>query len=216
MTIRDMVLGLLDLPGAKYSCVVERESGHILIEFGATTVDPAIVLRWGMEAATALGMAVDGGLEDFILTSGGNYHLIRPLGASRSMLVYLCVDRARANLASVRRELAAARPDDRGATAAPMPPSEPPKGLSPGISRTAAAMPPTSVPSARRAVGAAAKPVAVEVPLPRRVTPTTIPAAAPPPAQRRSSDPVLAQKWADDVATMNRLLTALRAMSDHV
>ena len=125
MTMRDMVLGLLDLPGSRYSCVAERESGRILIQFGTAAVDPATVLRWGMEATTALGAAEDGGLEDFILTSGGHYHLVRPLGGSRSLLVYLCVDRARVNLASARRELAAARPSELAPTPPP-PPREPP------------------------------------------------------------------------------------------
>jgi hypothetical protein len=215
VTIRDMVLGLLDLPGSRYSCVAERESGQILIESGVATVDPAVVLRWGTEATTVLEAAADGGLEDVILTSGCLYHLIRPLGASRSLLVYLCVDRARANLASARRELAAARFDDRAVTVAgPRPPPESLKGLSPAISRSASAMPPASVQSARQSVAATTKPAAVAVPLPRRAGPRAIPGAAPPPRQRWSSDPVLGRQWANDVATMSRLLTALRSWGD--
>ena len=145
MTMRDMVLGLLDLPGSRYSCVAERESGRILIQFGTAAVDPATVLRWGMEATTALGAAEDGGFEDFILTSGGHYHLVRPLGGSRSLLVYLCVDRARVNLASARRELAAARPDELAPAPSPGPVHRP----SPAVSR-ATAMPLAASPPARR------------------------------------------------------------------
>ena len=203
MTIRDMVLGLLDLPGSRYSCVAERESGRILIESGAATVDPTVVLRWGMEASAALG----------------NYHLVRPLGASQSLLVYLCVDRARVNLASARRELAAARPGERAAATvsagvAPAPPG-PSRGRRPAVSRTAAAMPPAAAPLVRR-VAASRDPAPVDVPLPRRTNATPLPAPQPsPPRQRPSADPVLAQPWADDVATMNRLLTALRALTDH-
>jgi hypothetical protein len=217
VTIRDMVLGLLDLPGSRYSCVAERESGQILIESGVATVDPAVVLRWGTEATTVLEAAADGGLEDVILTSGCLYHLVRPLGASRSLLVYLCVDRARANLASARRELAAARFDDRVVTvAAPRPPPESLKGLSPAISRPASAMPPASVPPARQPVAATTNPAAVAVPLPRRAGPRAIPGAAPPPQQRWSSDPVLGRQWANDVVTMSRLLTALRSWGSDV
>src|SRR5689334_9653678 len=201
--MRDMVLGLLDLPGSRYSCVAERESGRILIQFGTAAVDPAIVLRWGMEATTALGMAGDGGLEDFILTSGGHYHLVRPLGAARSLLVYLCVDRARANLAVARRELAAARPDEAGGVA----PHAPPQRHSPAVSRTAA-LPLAASPPGRTRL-ADRRPDAVAVPLPRRTGSTAVPLPSPaPPRPRSSSDPVLAQPWADDVATMNRLLTA--------
>ncbi len=214
-----MVLGLLDLPGSRYSCVAERESGRILIESGAATVDPTVVLRWGMEASAALGMTSDGAMEDFILTSSGHYHLVRPLGASQSLLVYLCVDRARANLASARRELAAARPGERAAATAsagvaPAPPG-PARGRRPAVSRTAAAMPPAAAPLARR-VAAGQDPAPVDVPLPRRTNATPLPAPQySPPRQRPSADPVLAQPWADDVATMNRLLTALRALTDH-
>jgi hypothetical protein len=206
--MRDMVLGLLDLPGSRYSCVAERESGRILIQFGTAAVDPATVLRWGMEAATALGTAEDGGLEDFILTSGGHYHLVRPLGDSRSLLVYLCVDRARVNLASARRELAAARPSEL----APPPPA-PHNRPSPAVSRPAA-MPLAASPPARRRQ-ADRRPDTVAVPLPRRSGTTAVPAPARGPSPRRSSaDPMLAQPWADDIATMNRLLTALRALSN--
>jgi hypothetical protein len=207
--MRDMVLGLLDLPGSRYSCVADRESGRILIQFGTAAVDPAVVLRWGMEATTALGTAADGGLEDFILTSGGHYHLVRPLGEKQSLLVYLCVDRARVNLASARRELAAARPNDAGAPPAPMPPQR----YSPAVSRPAA-HPLAASPPARRGP-TNRRPDTVAVPLPRRSGSTVVPAlppASPPP--KSSSDPVLAQPWADDVATMNRLLTALRALSN--
>ena len=209
VTMRDMVLGLLDLPGSRYSCVAERESGRILIQFGSAAVDPAVVLRWGMEATTALGTVGDGGLEDFILTSGGHYHLLRPLGATQSWLVYLCVDRARANLASARRELAAARPDEG---AGPAPPT-PPQPRSPAVLRKLA-MPLAASPPARRRL-AERVPDAVAVPLPRRTGSTVMPVpATASPRRRSSSDPVLAQPWADDIATMNRLLTALRALSN--
>jgi hypothetical protein len=207
--MRDMVLGLLDLPGSRYSCVADRESGRILIQFGTAAVDPAVVLRWGMEATTALGTAADGGLEDFILTSGGHYHLVRPLGEMQSLLVYLCVDRARVNLASARRELAAARPNDAGAPPTPTPTQR----NSPAVSRPAA-LPLAASPPGRRGP-TNRRPDTVAVPLPRRSGSTVVPALAPAsPPPKSSSDPVLAQPWADDVATMNRLLTALRALSN--
>jgi hypothetical protein len=207
--MRDMVLGLLDLPGSRYSCVAERESGRILIQFGNAAADPATVLRWGMEATTALGTAEDGGLEDFIITSGGHYHLVRPLGESRSLLVYLCVDRARVNLASARRELAAARPTEVAPTPPPVPPARP----SPAASRTVARPLAASPPARRRPTER--RPETVAVPLPRRSGTTAVPAPAPmPPSRRASGDSLLAQPWADDINTMNRLLTALRALSN--
>ena len=189
--------------------MADGESGRILIQFGHAAVDPATVLRWGMEATTALGTAEGGGLEDFILTSGGHYHLVRPLGGSRSLLVYLCVDRAGGNLASARRELAAARPDER-ATA---PPPTAAYRRSPAVSRTAAMPQGASPPARMRWTDRSPEPPAV--PLPRRSGTTAVPAPTRATSPRRASaDPVLAQPWADDIATMNRLLTALRALSN--
>jgi hypothetical protein len=215
VTIRDVVLGLLELPGSRYCCVAERESGQILIESGVATVDPTVVLRWGTEAATVLEAAADRGLEDVILTSDYLYHLVRPLGASRSLLIYLCVDRARANLASARRELSAVRFDDRVvAVAAPRPPPESSYRLPPAISRAASAMPPASSQPVRQPGVPPTRAAAVSVPLPRRAGSRAIPGFAPPPGRRWSADPVLGRQWADDVATMRRLLTALRSWGD--
>src|SRR5262249_39643502 len=164
-------------------------SGQILIESGVATVDPAVVLRWGTEATTVLE-AADGGLEDVILTSGYLYHLVRPLGVSRSFLVYLCVDRARANLASARRELAAVR-SEAGAAAlvAPSPPPESLHAVPPAISRAASAMPPGSSHPVRQPIAPATRPAAASVPLPRRAGPREIPGLAPPSQQRWSEDP---------------------------
>ena len=184
-----MVDRLLDLPGSAYSCVADADTGEIVVESGRATVEPATVLRWGMEASDVLAGPAGGGMEDLILTSGGYYHLLRPLGGGRS-LIYLCVDRAKANLAVARRELAAARPESAVA----------PDPRPPAASRMAAAMPPASR-------------GAVEVPLPRRPGSTTLPPVAAPPGRPRSAAPVLGQAWADDTATMSRLLVALRAMS---
>jgi hypothetical protein len=195
VTFRDMVDRILDLPGSRYSCVAVTGSGEIVAEAGEAVVESVSMLRWGREASAVLEGPSGGGMEDLILTSGRHYHLVRPLGGTRSMLLYLCVDRARVNLAVARRELAAVRPD----TAAR--PQVPP---SPVVSRTAAAMPPASrLPAAEP----------VEVPLPRRSGSTWPGARTVPPAQRPNVAPILRQDWVDDVATMNRLLVALRELS---
>jgi hypothetical protein len=208
VTIRDMVLGLLDLPGSRYSCVAERESGRILIESGAATIDPVVVLRWGTEASNTLGMTSDGGMEDFILTSSGQYHLVRPLGSDRSLLVYLCVDRARANLASARRELAAARLDERGPGAATMVQERPPSPRltprRPAFSRTAAAMPPAAYP-AGSPLAARREPVRLDVLLPRRTgsSPLPVPQQAPPPVKRPGAGPAVGRRRRHDESPAN-------------
>lgn len=208
MTFRDMVDRLLDLPGSTYSCVAATENGEIVAEAGEVTLEPAIVLRWGREAASVLERFPGGGMEDFILTSGGHYHLVRPLGDTRSLLVYLCVDRARVNLALARRELAAARPESAARRQPDPVPSPALRRRLPAASRTAAAMAPVSKPSAARPTARDA----MEIPLPRRAASPAVPVPVPPPSRRPTVAPVLGQEWADDISTMNRLLAALRAL----
>ena len=147
-------------------------------------------------------------MEDFILTSGGHYHLVRPLGDARSLLVYLCADRTRVNLALARRELAAARPEVAARQQSDALPTASLRRLPPAASRTAAAMAPVSRPSAERLSARDA----MAIPLPRRAASAALPAPVEPPSLRPAVAPVLGQEWADDISTMNRLLVALRAL----
>jgi hypothetical protein len=67
------------------------------------------VLAWGCAVAEAIdGGPERDGLEDLMVTSGRFYHVVREVHADghHALLVYVCLDRARANLAAARRELA--------------------------------------------------------------------------------------------------------------
>lgn len=207
-TIRDALLELVRLPGARYSCVAERAGGTVLSECGTGPVDPAVVVQWARDAERFLGLAADGGLEDLIATSGGSYHLVRPLPATPPMLVYLCLDRKRANLALARRELAAVRWADPVSPIAE--PPLPPANSWLWSARVPASVAPPSGPSGGPAGTLTAPPTAA-VPLPRRSSVRALPPPPPLPRQRVAPDPQLPGRWADDLGTMRRLLSALRA-----
>ena len=192
----DALQELLRLPGARYSCIADAVSGRVLAEHGRGVVDPAAVLGWGGTALRDLEGADD--LDDLIVTGARAYHLVRraAAGGGHPLLVYVCLERARSNLALARRALA-------GVVVPPLPPaSEPatahaaPAGPPPATDpRTASVAPAPRAPSPPAAV-----------PLPRR-TRAPDPAVAPVP-QPRADGP----RWAGDVGTMRRLLAGLRAL----
>jgi hypothetical protein len=109
VTFREVLLDLMDLPGATYSCVADRVSGTLLGEVGTSSVPPGVVMEWGGSAAGFLASAGGDGLDDLMITSHRFYHLVRPVetGPRQLLMIYLCLDRGRSNLAAARRELAA-------------------------------------------------------------------------------------------------------------
>jgi hypothetical protein len=136
MALADSLHGLLRLPGATYSCVVERDTGRVLAEVGqgeggagdGEGVVPYSVARWGTAVAAMFDTTSGDDLDDVMITGRRSYHLVRPLGPTASVLVYLRLDRARSNLAAARRELAAVRwgSGAAGATRAAGPAAGPP------------------------------------------------------------------------------------------
>src|SRR5690349_13466287 len=98
----------MDLPGATYSCVAHRDSGALLGEVGTSTVPPGVVMEWGGSAAGFLAAAGGDGLDDLMISSHRFYHVVRLVEVgSGQLLIYLCLDRGRSNLAVARRELGA-------------------------------------------------------------------------------------------------------------
>jgi hypothetical protein len=215
-TIHDVLRELLLLPGATYSCAAVRVSGELVGEAGSEPVDPATVVRWARSAAEFLA-AADDDLDDLMVTSRRSYRLVRPVDGGRHgpLLLHLCLDRTRANLAAARRELALVRLDVApqtlppaliSATAgtaewAPLP-RRVPAAIPPPAARTL----PTRAPRwpGRARPGASSPPVVLAVvPGPREPAAGRPTAAAPTAAGPR---------WADDVGTMRRLLAGLRAL----
>ncbi len=195
---------LSSTPGARYSCIADAATRSILAERGAGDVDPGTVLGWGDSVAAGLAGGDDpDGLDDLIVTGARSYHLVRRARASavRPLLVYVCLDRSRSNLALARRALSSAvvdRLDVAPTWAEPVVPAPPP----------APAPPPVAIPPAPPPEPAAVAPPRVAVPLPRR-SPAPVQAAAPAPRA-----PSTGPRWADDVTTMRRLLVGLRSLGD--
>lgn len=240
VTFREVLLELLDLPGATYSCVADRATGALLDEVGVSTVAPSAVVELGGSAAGFLGIVAGDGMDDLMLTSHRSYHLVRPVVAEsrQPLMIYLCLDRGRSNLAMARRELAAARLHKRLAVASVGPPADPATNPEPAGRRSVpAAMPtprngsspavallsrpPESGPSGAVRTGVEPAAAAVDpptgrftvaaMPLPRRSGPSRVP--APLPAEPGpSAQPATGQSWATDVGTMRRLLAGLRAL----
>jgi hypothetical protein len=145
VTFREVLLDLMDLPGATYSCVADRISGTVLGEVGASSIAPGVVMEWGGAAAAFLATTGGDALDDLMITSHRSYHLVRPSApdSRQWLMVYLCLDRGRSNLAAARRELASPTFHKRLAIASagpgPHPPEPPPD---PGLRRSVpAAMP---------------------------------------------------------------------------
>jgi hypothetical protein len=221
MIIGDALQELLRLPGARYSCVADPVTGQMIGEpVGDPSVVPTVLLAWGGGAARYLAEIEADELDDLIVTSRHSYHLVRQVGTvvSGGLLIYLCLDRARGNLAVARRELGSARLHERIAagshlgtrpaqsSAKPSLPAAspvrapvrtsgraaPPAALPSAMSAVAPAAPPAPTPSGSSPSGAVsvlgANPVAA-VPWPR-TAPTTLPrrAAAPLPPARSAPE----------------------------
>jgi hypothetical protein len=105
----DALRNLMALPGARYLCCAEQGTGAIIAERGIRVVDPEEVVAWleGVGLLLARGPDADE-LDDLMVTSGRHYHVLRQIAADGwpPIVVYLCLDRARSNLALARRELA--------------------------------------------------------------------------------------------------------------
>ncbi|MBW0092659.1 hypothetical protein I4I73_26210 [Pseudonocardia sp. KRD-184] len=240
VTIHTVLRELLQIPGATYACAAARTGDELLAETGAEPVDPAVVVRWARSAADFLA-AADDELDDLMVTSRRSYRLVRPVDAPGlgPLLLVLCLDRARANLAVARRELAQVRLEDgppaQGAppaqapAPAAMPQSPPPTARAPLPRRVPSAIPPapSRAPQVRTRWPALASPgtsslsvpaARATVPQPRGGAVLPVPRAGTPP---RPEPPVPhevgppaapAPRWADDVGTMRRLLAGLRSM----
>jgi hypothetical protein len=218
--------------------------GKVLDSAGAAVGDgpgvPLAVLGWGATAAGYLATAANDELDDLIVTARGAYHLVRQLDgpAGQPLLIYLRLERPRANLAVARRALANVRvgPEpvapQRNATEVQETPAQ--GGNGSGTQGAAVAV--ATRPAATRTALPRRHQVAA-LPMPRRPTPTPTPpprpqpragpapsavlpsvlprrvAEAPPPAARVTGPPSRSgPRWADDVSTMQRLLTALRRL----
>ena len=92
MALADALHSLLRLPGATYSCVVERDSGRVLAEVGQGEAGlrglrrsgARTRCRGGARPCAAMFDSTSGDeLDDVMITGRRSYHLVRPLGTGR-------------------------------------------------------------------------------------------------------------------------------------
>ena len=200
MALADALHSLLRLPGATYSCVVERDSGRVLAEVGSGEaasgdsegVVPYSVPRWGTAVAAMFDSTSGDELDDVMITGRRSYHLVRPIGPGASVLVYLRLDRSRSNLAAARRELATVRlgggaapattpavPAARSGSDAAVPAARSRSDAVPATrSRSDATTPGSQSRTETAAPAARSRPVAATAPAP----PARVPAALAPPS----------------------------------
>lgn len=195
MALADALHTLLRLPGATYSCVVERDSGRVLAELGrgeagagdSEGVVPYSVPRWGTAVAAMFDSTSGDELDDVMITGRRSYHLVRPLGVDASVLVYLRLDRSRSNLAAARRELAALRLAGSQAPVDPTPPATTPRAEPTARGSAAGARRKADAP-------AAASPAVPPARTPAALAPSTAPArglrSASAPASAAAARPV--------------------------
>jgi hypothetical protein len=194
-------------PGARYSCIADAATRRILAERGNADLDPVTVLGWGGSVTAGLAGAVEPeALDDLIVTGARSYHLLRGarVAAVQPLLVYVCLERTRSNLALARRALAAVvagRLDPVPTRNDPVPGWIPQPG--PAAPRVPVVSRPGGAPAAPSAPAAPAA-----LPLPRRdPAPVRAPVPVPP-------GPPVGPRWADDVATMRRLVAGLQALGN--
>ncbi|GEC17724.1 hypothetical protein PHY01_00070 [Pseudonocardia hydrocarbonoxydans] len=196
----------------------------MVAQAGSAPADPAAVVRWARSAADLLA-ADDDDLDDLMITSRRSYRLVRLLdgGELGPLLLHVCLDRNRANLAVARRELSRSRLEPEPVHAPPpavIPEQAAPATWAPLPRRVPAAIPPAApwVPPVRASrwpsrsrpgVLATAGYGGSVVPAPR--TAAAVP-DAPPAAAAGAAPP--ATGWADDIGTMRRLLAGLRSLRE--
>ncbi|WP_028313032.1 hypothetical protein [Derxia gummosa] len=108
-TINESLQGLLKTDGALCAALVDYGSGMMLGSAGSgldlelAAAGNTEVMRAKMKTMELL--RIDDQIEDFLITLGRQYHLLRPVVAKKGVFMYFVLDRARANLALARRAL---------------------------------------------------------------------------------------------------------------
>ncbi|MBW0104065.1 hypothetical protein [Pseudonocardia sp. KRD291] len=161
-TFSEALRTVTSLPGALYSCVTEQSSGTVLAEDGTRPPGATPVLGWGRLVTESL--AGHGDLEDLTITEVRHYHLLRRIRIPDRgpLLVYLHLDRSRANLGQARLALSTlglpgANPGPEATGAVP-PQALPPREES-IVRRSNGARLPTRRPGPRPASSPASSPV---------------------------------------------------------
>ncbi|MFE4175569.1 hypothetical protein ACFRR7_26610 [Streptomyces sp. NPDC056909] len=112
MNLETALKEAMTIDGAIGVALVDYESGMSLgalgggrgLDLEVAAAGNTEVVRAKVRTLTTLD--IDDAIEDILITLGRQYHLIRPLTASRGTLfLYIALDRSRANLALARHGL---------------------------------------------------------------------------------------------------------------
>jgi hypothetical protein len=113
-SLDDALQQLLAIEGATGAAIVDYGSGMALAQGGNPSFDLGIAAAGNSNVvraklATMRDLGVTDEIDDILITLSSQYHLINVLNATgaNGLFIYLVLDRATANLAVARRELAA-------------------------------------------------------------------------------------------------------------
>jgi hypothetical protein len=104
---------MMAIDGALGAVVVDYNSGMALGALGGSKdLDLQVAAAGNTEVVKAKmrtmeSLGLKDGIEDILITLGGQYHVIRPLSgrSGKGLFLYLALDRTRANLALARHSL---------------------------------------------------------------------------------------------------------------
>jgi hypothetical protein len=104
---------MMAIDGAIGAVVVDYGSGMALGALGGSKdLDLQVAAAGNTEVVKAKlrtmeSLQLKDGIEDILITLGGQYHIIRPLSGrgGKGLFLYLALDRGRANLAMARHQL---------------------------------------------------------------------------------------------------------------
>lgn len=94
------------------ACVVDSESGYMLTPQGGHDMDPetaaalhAQIVKSKRDAIEVMGLKEEEEIEDILITTDGQLHLVCPLEKAPSVYLYVALDKATANLGMARLQL---------------------------------------------------------------------------------------------------------------
>ena len=104
------ITGLNGIAGFIGACLVDSESGMVIVAEGGGNLDletagaaNSEVVKAKLSAIQTLGLKDS--IEDILITLGKQFHLIRPMAKNPQVFLYLALDKKAANLALARLEL---------------------------------------------------------------------------------------------------------------
>lgn len=110
MNVEDAMKKLMGMNGATAAMIVDSDSGMILAQGGGgINLDLAAAGNTEVVRAkrkTMASLKLEDRIEDFLITLGKQFHILRPLEGKENIFIYSVLDKANANLAMARLVIA--------------------------------------------------------------------------------------------------------------